>query len=112
MSCVISTAGGGSSVGGSVLFGDFFSSQPLGDLHLSTTDGDSGHSTPMLAGQVACGAANPTPDVEDGGAWCELGNLEEEVDQVGLADFFGVCGRLEVCMVDVLAPMEKEGVRC
>ncbi len=62
------------------------------DLDLSATDGDAGHGTAVVAGQMACGAADAAADVEDGAVGAERGDFEKQVDQVGLAGFFGVGG--------------------
>ena len=49
-------------------------------------------------------SAYATADVEDGRIWCEVRDLEEEVDEVDLCYLLGLIWVQEVAVMDVLAP--------
>ena len=86
------------------IFGGFFESQAVGDLDLTAGDGDAGDGAALFAGEVAGRAAYAAADVEDGGVRGDLGDFEQQVDQVDLGDVFGLGGVEPVAVVDVLAP--------
>lgn len=89
-----------------------FGSEASRDLDLATADGDAGDGTAVVAGEMASRTAYATADVENRAGRVERGYFEKEVDEVGLACFFGVGWCEEVGVVDVLAPTRyQEWVR-
>ena len=63
----------------------------------------------MFLGEVARSAADTTANVEDRAAPWKGAYTEEESDQVSLGGLFGECRRIEIPMVDVLAPFDLAG---
>lgn len=88
--------------------GDGRFGQTCGDLDLRRGDGDAHDCTPERGGEMAGCAADAAANIEDAGAFFELGDLEEEGDEVHLGLLFGLCGfglvGWPVTVVDVFSP--------
>lgn len=93
---------------GTRTFALLFAGQPIRDRDLSSTDGDAGGCAPELSCEMARRAADAAADVEHRAVGLQVGDGQEELDQIHLPGLLGVLWGLEVCVVDMLAPKRIE----
>lgn len=87
-----------------------FVGQTVRDRDLASADGDAGDGASQLAGEMTRRAADAAADVENFAVGLQVGDREEELDQVDLPGLLRVVCGLEVRVVDMLAPRVQGGV--
>lgn len=87
-----------------------FVGQTVRDRDLASADGDAGDGASQLAGEMTRRAADAAADVENFAVGLQVGDREQELDQVDLSGLLRVVCGLEVCVVDMLAPRVQGGV--